>query len=211
MTGNLNILSTEKPSLVTVQDDFLEREYFDRIVNTVWQGNFPWGFQRDVARVGEHMEEGYGDHFYFVHNLWEHFSPESSFFDELRPVLKQLEVRALIRMRLLLFVNQGKQIIHDKHIELSRFALPAKVGVSDEAQAEAMTQLLASVGKKEQMLILLPQVGLKQIASYVQVQSVKRPTTVYERECAIFDGGNDAMMQRLADVRNSVLMTESEA
>jgi hypothetical protein len=110
--------------------------------------------------------------------------------------------------KLYLMLNK---IIHDKHIELSRFALPAKVGVSDEAQAEAMTQLLASVGKKEQMLILLPQVGLKQIASYVQVQSVKRPTTVYERECAIFDGGNDAMMQRLADVRNSVLMTESEA
>ena len=110
--------------------------------------------------------------------------------------------------KLYLMLNK---IIHNKHIELSRFALPAKVGVSDEARAEAMTHLLASVGKKEQMLILLPQVGLKQIASYVQVQSVKRPTTVYERECAIFDGGNDAMMQRLADVRNSVLMTESEA
>ncbi|MGP4788325.1 hypothetical protein ACTXGJ_04260 [Psychrobacter sp. 1Y11] len=110
--------------------------------------------------------------------------------------------------KLYLMLNK---IIHDKHIELSRFALPAKIGVSDEAQVEAMTQLLASVGKKEQMLILLPHAGLKQIGSYVQVQSVKRPTTVYERECAIFDGGNDAMMQRLADVRNSVLMTESEA
>ena len=54
--------------------------------------------------------------------------------------------------KLYLMLNK---IIHDKHIELSRFALPAKVGVSDEAQAEAMTQLLASVGKKEQMLSAL--------------------------------------------------------
>ena len=107
--------------------------------------------------------------------------------------------------KLYLMLNK---IIHDKHIELSRFALPAKTGVSDNAQVEAMSHLLESVGKKEQMLILLPNAGLKQISHHVQVQSIMRPTTVYERECAIFDGGNDAMIQRLADVRNAVLMIE---
>ena len=96
--------------------------------------------------------------------------------------------------KLYLMLNK---IIHDKHIELSRFALPAKAGVSDDAQAQAMTQLLHSVGKKEQMLILLPNTGLKQISNHVQVQNIMRPTTVYERECAIFDGCNDSMIQRL--------------
>ena len=107
--------------------------------------------------------------------------------------------------KLYLMLNK---IIHDKHIELSRFALPAKAGVSDNAQVNAMTHLLDSVGKKEQMLILLPNGGLKQISHHVQVQSIMRPTTVYERECAVFDGGNDAMIQRLADVRNAVLMID---
>ncbi len=109
--------------------------------------------------------------------------------------------------KLYLMLNK---IIHDKHIELSRFALPAKAGVSDEAQSEAMTQLLKSVGKKEQLLILLPNEGLKQIANHAQVHNLKRPTTVYERECAVFEGGNDAMIQRLADVRNAVLMSGNE-
>jgi len=109
--------------------------------------------------------------------------------------------------KLYLMLNK---IIHEKHIELSRFALPAKAGVSDEAQTQAMTQLLKSVGRKEQMLILLPNSGLKQIGSHVQVKSLKRPTTVYERECAVFDGGNDAMIQRLTTVRNAVLMTGTE-
>jgi len=109
--------------------------------------------------------------------------------------------------KLYLMLNK---IIHDKHIELSRFALPAKAGVSDEAQAEAMTHLLQSIGKKEQLLILLPNAGLKQISNHVQVHSIMRPTTVYERECAIFDGGNDSLIQRLADVRNAVLMIEDD-
>ena len=105
--------------------------------------------------------------------------------------------------KLYLMLNK---IIHDKHIELSRFALPAKVGVSDEAQADAMGALLDNKGRKEQMLILLPTLGLKQIGHHVQVHSLKRPTTVYERECAVFDGANESLMQRLADVRNAVLM-----
>jgi len=109
--------------------------------------------------------------------------------------------------KLYLMLNK---IIHDKHIELSRFALPAKAGVSDDAQSEPMTHLLQSIGKKEQLLILLPAAGLKQISNHVQVHSIMRPTTVYERECAIFDGGNDSLIQRLADVRNAVLMIEDE-
>ncbi len=109
--------------------------------------------------------------------------------------------------KLYLMLNK---IIHDKHIELSRFALPAKAGVSDKAQADAMKHLMTGVGKKEQMLILLPNSGLREIGNHIQVHSLERPTTVYERECAVFDGGNDAMIQRLADVRNAVLMTGSE-
>ncbi|WP_288996095.1 hypothetical protein [uncultured Psychrobacter sp.] len=109
--------------------------------------------------------------------------------------------------KLYLMLNK---IIHDKHIELSRFALPAKAGVSDDAQSEAMMHLLHGIGKKEQMLILLPNAGLKQISNHVQVQSIMRPTTIYERECAIFEGGNDAMIQRLADVRNAVLMVDNQ-
>lgn len=109
--------------------------------------------------------------------------------------------------KLYLMLNK---IIHDKHIELERFALPVKVGVSDSALDNAMAQLLASVGKKEQMLILLPSSGLKQIGNYVQIHSVSRPTSVYERECAVFDGGNLEMMDALSEVRNAVLLSGQE-
>ncbi|WP_201528550.1 hypothetical protein [Psychrobacter frigidicola] len=108
--------------------------------------------------------------------------------------------------KLYLMLNK---IIHTKHIELSRFALPAKAGVSDQGQASAMRQLLETVGRKESLLILLPNAGLKQLSNHIQVHNLKRPTTVYERECTVFDGGNASIMERLADVRNAVLMSES--
>lgn len=109
--------------------------------------------------------------------------------------------------KLYLMLNK---IIYEKHVELDHFALHVKVGVSDNAQANAMAQLLARVGKKEQLLILLPSLGLKQIGNYVQLHSVSRPTNVYERECAVFDGGSIVMMETLSDLRNNVLLSGHE-
>lgn len=110
--------------------------------------------------------------------------------------------------KLYLMLNQ---IIYDKHRELSRFALPIRVGVSDDKQARPLSNLLTTVGRRGEMLILFPKSGLKQIGNHVQVRSLPRPTTVYERESAFFDGTNEAMMQRLIDVRNAVLLSGSES
>ncbi|MDO5768969.1 MAG: hypothetical protein Q4P13_05645 [Psychrobacter sp.] len=106
--------------------------------------------------------------------------------------------------KLYLMLNQ---IIYDKHRELSRFALPVKVGVSDEMLSRPLGQLLESVGKRNEMIILYPKLGLKQIGNHIQLRNLARPTTVYERESAFFDGTNEAMMQRLIDVRNAVLLS----
>lgn len=109
--------------------------------------------------------------------------------------------------KLYLMLNQ---IIYDKHRELSRFALPIRVGVSDDAQARPLSHLLESVGRRGEMLILYPKSGLKEIGNHIQVRNLPRPTTVYERESAFFDGTNEPMMQRLIDVRNAVLLSGNE-
>lgn len=109
--------------------------------------------------------------------------------------------------KLYLMLNQ---IIYDKHRELSRFALPIRIGVSDDAQARPLSHLLESVGRRGEMLILYPKTGLREIGNHIQVRNLQRPTTVYERESAFFDGTNEAMMQRLIDVRNAVLLSGNE-
>lgn len=119
----------------------------------------------------------------------------------------KLALAGVMLGKLFLMLNK---IIHDKHIELSRFALPVIAGVSDSDQSVAMSQLLKKVGRKEQMFILLPNSGLKEINNSVQLQHLKRPTTMYERECAVFEGGSDTIIQRLTDARNAVLMTGNE-
>ena len=97
-----------------ITDDTLDKEYFSMLQGVVMGHNFPWEYQARVANPWENNN----DHFYFVHRLYERFSPVSSFMEPLDDYLvKVLNVKSIIRARVLLYPNQGKFIEHDPHID----------------------------------------------------------------------------------------------
>ena len=102
-------------------DNFLPQDYFVHLQRIMTDHNFPWLYNAEVANSGEIQ-----DHFYFTHNLFQDFQPTSSFFEEFIPFFKQLEMNAMVRARALLYANQGKQIVHEKHID---FKFPHKTAV----------------------------------------------------------------------------------
>lgn len=99
------------------------------------------------------------------------------------------------------------QVTYIKHRELQRFASEVMVGVSDEATADKLEQLLYNKAKASDIFALLPVEGIKQLRGYIQLDNLKNPTTVYERDCASLQGVSDSMMQRLIEVRNAVLLS----
>ena len=102
-------------------DNFLPQDYFVHLQRIMTDHNFPWLYNAEVANSGEIQ-----DHFYFTHNLFQDFQPTSSIFEEFVPFFKQLEMNAMVRARALLYANQGKQIVHEKHID---FKFPHKTAV----------------------------------------------------------------------------------
>jgi len=96
-----------------IVDDFLPQDYFEHLKTTVLGHNFPWLYEAQVANINENQDE----HFYFTHRIYENYRPTSSFFDECVPLFEQIKMDAIIRARALLYVNQGKQIVHEKHID----------------------------------------------------------------------------------------------
>ena len=96
-------------------DNFLDQDYFEYISGNVLSCNFPWLYESRVAHLGEDKDKDY----YFTHRLYEDFEARSSFFNELLQFFELLKVKSLIRARALLYVNQGEQIIHDKHIDFN--------------------------------------------------------------------------------------------
>ena len=97
-----------------ITDDTLDKEYFSMLQGVVMGHNFPWEYQARVANPWENNNE----HFYFVHRLYERFSPVSSFMEPLDDYLvKVLNVKSIIRARVLLYPYQGKFIEHDPHVD----------------------------------------------------------------------------------------------
>lgn len=105
-----------KPKVV---DNFLEDTIFNSLCHLVLHDtDFPWFYTSGVAH---NALEGGQNGFYFVHPIFEDgrgfmtTSPEIR--TRLKPLSKLLEMKQLLRARLLLYVNQGEQIVHDKHID----------------------------------------------------------------------------------------------
>lgn len=96
-----------------IKDDFLDKEYYQHLKREMSGHNFPWLYQSEVAAQGENKD----DHFYFIHRIYDSNNAISTFCSSLEDLFQVLDVKALLRVRVLLYVNQGKMIIHDDHTD----------------------------------------------------------------------------------------------
>lgn len=104
---------------IKVVDNFLEDKIFFSLCHLVLcELDFPWSYTSGVAN---NASEGKQDGFYFVHSIFEDgkgfVTPFPALRSRLKPLSKLLGMKQLLRARLLLYVNQGKQIVHDKHVD----------------------------------------------------------------------------------------------
>ena len=99
-----------------VIDNFLQQEYYEHLYDLISSTEFKWIYQNQVASTNEDPRANL-DHYYFVHSLFYEYKIESPLYDNFIHLFKMLNVQFLFRARVLLYVNQGKQIIHDRHTD----------------------------------------------------------------------------------------------
>ena len=103
-----------------IYDNFLERDYFDSLVRHINDRIFTWKYCDFVAKKSDDTEisqEQSEEQFYFVHNIYEKDQPCSELYEYTKPLYGKLKVLSLIRSRVIMYMNQGKQIIHEKHTD----------------------------------------------------------------------------------------------
>tara|TARA_Y100001963_G_C6572996_1_gene349762 strand:+ start:104 stop:613 length:510 start_codon:yes stop_codon:yes gene_type:complete len=99
-----------------VIENFLDDQIFTPLGHLVLNDKtFPWYYNQGVAYADS-------DDFYFIHPIFEEergFVTSSQDLREklIKPLFELLNMKELMRARLLLYVNQGKQIVHNKHID----------------------------------------------------------------------------------------------
>tara|TARA_B100001079_G_scaffold250885_1_gene242786 strand:- start:1101 stop:1589 length:489 start_codon:yes stop_codon:yes gene_type:complete len=98
-----------------VIDDALDREYFEHLEKQMLhQNRFKWLFQEKVATLEDDPND---EQFYFICSFYHHLMVEDDFYYELKPLFDALGVKALIRARAIMYMNQGKLIKHKPHVD----------------------------------------------------------------------------------------------
>jgi len=100
---------------IIVKDDFLDKDYFKYLQDELLDGDLKWDYQDGVAKDSDEPD------FYFTHSLYNAatFQPDSNYFNtHMGKLITDLGVRALKRMRVIMYTNQGKQIVHKRHRDM---------------------------------------------------------------------------------------------
>ena len=106
---------------VKIHDNFLTDQYVKHLQSIFFNQSFPWcyspfvGYNFQDTKISKEERD---NHLYLIHKIYDNLRPiEDSFqtFDQFLPILEALEVRSLVRIRALLYVNQTEQIKHESH------------------------------------------------------------------------------------------------
>tara|TARA_B100000287_G_scaffold211401_1_gene199627 strand:+ start:1270 stop:1863 length:594 start_codon:yes stop_codon:yes gene_type:complete len=101
-----------------IYDDFLPKDYFDHLDKQILHtNNFRWLFQEMVASKNS-SDDVNNEQFYFICSFYNGLQIENDFYYQLRPIFDALKVKAIIRARAIMYMNQGKLIEHAPHIDM---------------------------------------------------------------------------------------------
>jgi hypothetical protein len=102
----------EKTAQYEIIDNFLSAFEFKEIETYIMQTNFPWHFNDGVASLEDN------ENYFFTHSVFGNnyiYSPET--FNRLTPLINKLDIKSLIRIRLNMFTNIGKEAESASHVD----------------------------------------------------------------------------------------------
>ena len=84
--------------------NFLDKEYFEKLKNQIVDNDaIPFYFQATVAHKDDAKDE---KQFYFTHVCYNDHVPNSNLFELFKPLVKQINCKSLIRIRLIVIQEQ---------------------------------------------------------------------------------------------------------
>lgn len=94
-----------------VIDNFLNVEDHQKIKDTLEDFDFSWHYSSWVSAFSDLNNKD----FYFEHSFYHDYYVRSEHFDILRPILKKLNVKSLIRAKANLYTNIGPEIVKNAY------------------------------------------------------------------------------------------------
>ena len=108
-------------------DNFLSKDDFDKLKNSIMDNYFPWFHFDEIVDKGEDNKDMA---FYSVHMLYDNDRPTfNTSFELMDPILnklKEINLGTLVRVKINSYPNQNKFIEHNMHQDFPPSKLPYK-------------------------------------------------------------------------------------
>jgi hypothetical protein len=102
---------------MNIVDNFLPQEEFDAIKKIVDSHDFPWFYGENIA--GDYDSSDC----YFFHDFYRDHQVNSTFFSVVAPILQKIDIKSVLRGKVLLYIGKDKLIEHGRHTD---FRFPHK-------------------------------------------------------------------------------------
>jgi hypothetical protein len=99
-----------KKSNYQVKDNFLDKESFYLIKNTLELENFNWFYRENMSKKNNDM-------CYFTHSFYNDNNIQSNFYDVLKPLLHKLKAISLIAIRANMTINKENSYESPWHVD----------------------------------------------------------------------------------------------
>ena len=110
------MLSTRKMNKIIIKDNFLHKDIFNNIKNTIFDADienvFPWYLQDHKVVKGDNEVQ-------LTHLFYQPHKPNSNFFDVLDPILSKLDVRALQSVKANCTFKTTKKRLYSYHVDIN--------------------------------------------------------------------------------------------
>ena len=98
--------------MIEIKDSFLDEEYFSKLKKEFTSSYFPWYLNHEVSLDND-------GHIQMTHMLYRYNEITSDYYDLLKPLLSELKVFSLVRMKMNLLYRTDKLLEHGFHIDIT--------------------------------------------------------------------------------------------
>lgn len=132
-------------------DDYFNAESIAVINKAILAPDFPWYHVAGVAHKTTNTNSDIYD-FYYVHNVYKDFQPNSAIFNDFMPLLKRLSIKSLMRIKINMYPRTC--VVHE-HMEHADFPFNHKGCVLYLNTCDGYTKVGKNIVNSQENRVLL--------------------------------------------------------
>jgi hypothetical protein len=103
-----------------LKEDFLDKEYFDKLKKIILAPNFPWYFKNYGATENDQFYlKDNSNNFHYYHQIYQNFIPTSNYFEFFLEILREKNIASLIDIKIISYTNTNSSYLHLPRIDYS--------------------------------------------------------------------------------------------